>query len=168
MIIQDSKEQERLLKLFNSNNDAPSITTNTIVVNPDEDKRLKALFDDKPSKINSESSVKNIEEPGAFETAGSRIAADIEKRKTSIMQSYEDYFSGEIVAPVAKVQAVGQVAGGIYDVAGEVFNLGLKGVSYIVPDFIEDPVKEKTAQAVSALLETGAAQEEITHKLLKL
>ena len=155
MIIQDSKEQERLLKLFNSNDNAPSITTNTIVVNPDEDKRLRALFGDKLP----ESGLKDTEEPGAFETAGSRIAADIEKRKTSIMQSYEDYFSGEIVAPVAKVQAVGQVAGGIYDVAGEVFNLGLKGVSYIVPDFIEDPVKEKTAQAVSALLETGAAQE---------
>lgn len=158
MIIQDSKERERLLKLFNSDN-APSVTKNTIVVNPDEDKRLRALFDDKPSKIDSENNVKDIEEPGAFETAGSRIAADIEKRKTSIMQSYEDYFSGEIVAPIAKVQALGDVAGGIYDVAGEVFNLGVKGVSYIVPDFIEDPVKEKTAQTVSALLQTGAAQE---------
>ena len=101
------------------------------------------------------------EKPGAFESFGAGVTSDLATRSGEISQTAKDFASGQIDLPIAAIQTVGKTIGAGFDVAGEVFNLGAAGVSFVVPDSIEDPIKEKTAQAFGALLQTGAGQQAI-------
>ena len=49
---------------------------------------------------------------------------------------------------ITDIQTAGQFAGGVFDVLGETLTLGAKGISFVTPDFIKDPIKEGWAAGV--------------------
>tara|TARA_X000001382_G_scaffold47462_1_gene32127 strand:+ start:3229 stop:4965 length:1737 start_codon:yes stop_codon:yes gene_type:complete len=52
------------------------------------------------------------------------------------------YNAPEQLGLVTDIQTAGQLAGGVWDVLGETLVLGAKGISFVAPDFIKEPVKQ--------------------------
>lgn len=88
----------------------------------------------------------------------SRISSDIEKRNIAIQETLKAAETGEIGTFQGTVQAFGQVAGAALDVVGESVVQAGKGLSFIIPDAIEDPVKQAAAAGWQFLTETDAGK----------
>lgn len=85
-------------------------------------------------------------------------AANVQARLGKTRKDVEDTLNlPPELSPLAPVQLLGKgVIGGVYEIMGETFNLGLKGISYVVPDFIEDPIKQNVAEGFNYAITTPA------------
>ena len=59
------------------------------------------------------------------------------------------YSSPEQLFFITDIQSAGQVAGGVWDILGETLVLGAKGISFVTPDFIKEPIKQKWQEGVN-------------------
>ncbi len=69
------------------------------------------------------------------------------------------YTPPEQLGFITDIQTAGQVAGGVFDVLGETLTLGAKGISFITPDFIKDPIKEGWAAGVDFITNSPKSME---------
>jgi len=60
---------------------------------------------------------------------------------------------------ITDIQTAGQFAGGVFDILGETLTLGAKGISFITPDFIKDPIKEGWAAGVDFIANSPKSME---------
>lgn len=95
------------------------------------------------------------------------IKQKLEVRGEEVLETLEKHAKGEIGTLEANVQVLGKgIAGSILDVAGELSTEGLKQmykgtsdvVSFLVPDNIEEPIKDKISETVDWLVNSEAGQ----------
>lgn len=60
---------------------------------------------------------------------------------------------------ITDIQTAGQLAGGVWDVLGETLVLGAKGISFITPEYIKGPVKQKWQEGVDFLMNSEKSVE---------
>lgn len=91
------------------------------------------------------------EEPGFLE----KIEGIRSERLTEAGQSLVDLIQGDIGPVQATTQIIGKgVAGQVLDIAGEGLSQVGKGLSFIIPDSIEDPIKESVKEGWDMLTKT--------------
>ena len=84
-----------------------------------------------------------------------RLGEDIESREAILAEINRANEAGEQTLPESVLQALGKVGFGVMlDVIGEGLISGIRGLSEITPDFIEDPIVDAVSQAGNAFLET--------------
>ncbi len=69
------------------------------------------------------------------------------------------YTPPEQLGFITDIQTAGQFAGGVFDVLGETLTLGAKGISFVTPDFIKDPIKEGWAAGVEFITSNPKSME---------
>jgi hypothetical protein len=90
------------------------------------------------------------------------VAESLAQRQEELRQIISDYDSGKINVLQANVDVLGKtVVGSAFDVLSETASLALKGVSLLVPDAIEDPVKNTIKKSFDFLMNTEGGQEAI-------
>ena len=82
------------------------------------------------------------------QTFGQRIAEDVAKRQEKTFTGVEAYSQGKQTLPETAIQAVGQSAGLVFDVAGE----ALRSIVDKIPEAIKKPVKEVATSALNTPL----------------
>jgi len=89
----------------------------------------------------------------------SNVAGDLTSRVQNITQTNEDFEDGLIFKAERDFRNAGQFAAGASDIVGESLVLATKGVSFLIPDSIEDPVKQAAATGFSAIMSTSLGEE---------
>jgi len=87
-----------------------------------------------------------------------RVAQDFNKREGQYGEIVKDWQTGKIGEFHADVQGFGVGAGFVGDVIGEVIVSGAHGLSYITPDFIEDPIVDTLKSGWDFLVNTEAGE----------
>lgn len=86
-----------------------------------------------------------------------RVGEDVSKRAAQI-QSIRKGEIGDQTRVEDVLQQAGAVAGGLGDIAGEAIVSGLRGVSAITPDFIEEPIKDIAQDLGEAIIQTDVGK----------
>ena len=91
----------------------------------------------------------------AIPTYVNGIAESLVKRQEEFQQIVSDYDSGKINLLRANVDTLGKtIVGSAFDVLGETAIFALKGISLLIPDAIEDPVKDTVKKSFDFLINT--------------
>jgi len=94
--------------------------------------------------------------PGYIES----LSTSLNQRWEETKQSRSDYHTGEINAAEARVQVLGKgVAGSAMDILGETVMLGLEGVSWLIPDSVEEPIIDTMKDSFDWVMNTEAGEE---------
>lgn len=101
---------------------------------------------------------------GIKERVGGRLETmqEISRKAGGVSMDAEGkpvYTPPEQLGFITDIQTAGQVAGGVFDVLGETLTLGAKGISFITPDFIKDPIKEGWAAGVDFITNSPKSME---------
>ena len=91
-----------------------------------------------------------------------RSAEDVNKRRDEFSQVIQAYKEGKANPADIYIQYVGKaLAGSVLDIIGEGVVSAGRGLSLIIPDYIEDPIKNKAKEAWSNLTQTEAGEKAI-------
>ena len=91
----------------------------------------------------------------AIPTYVNGIAESLVQRQEEYQQIVSDYASGKINVLQANVDVFGKtIVGSAFDVLGETAIFALKGISLLIPDAIEDPVKDTVKKSFDFLINT--------------
>lgn len=101
---------------------------------------------------------------GIKERVGGRLETmqEISRKAGGVSMDAEGkpvYTPPEQLGFITDIQTAGQVAGGVFDVLGETLTLGAKGISFVTPDFIKDPIKEGWAAGVDFITNSPKSME---------
>jgi len=157
-LVTDPELKKRLLQRF-AEDTKKDQTTPQLITDPELKEKLLLGFAETKAGNALDVPAEVTKEPvqSAFDTYASNIQARLGKTRKDI----EDTLNlPPELSSLAPVQLVGKgVIGGLYEIMGETFNLGLKGISYVVPDYIEDPIKQNVAEGFNYAITTptGAA-----------
>ena len=115
----------------------------------------------------------NVE--GAEEIPGyiQQVTDSYAKRKAEVQQSIQDWKTGEMDTNTGiewldslagdaqfKIQGIGKgVAGPVLDTAGVLAGAAIDGISFMIPDSVEDPIKQQLAYAWEWTMNTEGGQE---------
>lgn len=90
---------------------------------------------------------------------GQQVEEKLATRMEEVNKTLEDYATGKVGSIQAGIQIVGKGgAGSALDVIGEEVIESVKGISLIIPDSIEDPVKDAAKSGWKWLTETNAGE----------
>lgn len=86
-----------------------------------------------------------------------RVSERRKERTSELADTFQDYNKGEISQAELGLQMMGKGVGGmVMDVGGEALVSVGRGLSYIIPDSIEEPVKQSISEGLEYLMDTDA------------
>lgn len=125
---------------------------------PMEELQLREELQTNPAPLRELEIRESLIAPEPEEGFLERTGKELEERNLGLKKTLVDVAGGNIGLTQGTIQAVGQVAGGALDVIGESVIQAGKGLSFIIPDAIEEPVKEAAIRGWKLLTETEIGQ----------
>lgn len=145
------------------------------VVDPETIAKLNAKAALQRQQTVKQEEVKAEEKPGILETFFGDVMESYDKRRLEVSDTFTDWLNPELNQQVADItgqeaprelgtaEAMTQIVGkggfgAAWDVAGDTVIAGLKGISLIVPDDIEDSIKNEMSQGLQWIASSPKAQ----------
>lgn len=141
----------------------PDLTKSTEVTDPELFIKIqKQLKKDLELQEEADIVSDEVTEPNAIRQFAENVGERLSKRLETMQEISKKaggfsvgadgepvYSSPEQLFFITDIQSAGQVAGGVWDILGETLVLGAKGISFVTPDFIKEPIKQKWQEGVN-------------------
>lgn len=141
----------------------PDLTKSTEVTDPELFIKIqKQLKKDLELQEEADIVSDEVTEPNAIRQFAENVGERLSKRLETMQEISKKaggfsvgadgepvYSSPEQLFFITDIQSAGQAAGGVWDILGETLVLGAKGISFVTPDFIKEPIKQKWQEGVN-------------------